>query len=359
MIMNIIKDTNEINITKVIVHVIDVQQHAQAEKSQNNINVNSMDSKVQDFIKEHIRYSVNNNESRLARFEQRGTNVQFLINQMILDPQAEFVINSKRLADELFAVTPATATPGCIVIVLFDNNHEDMLAIIKLDKNEAISYELNNGIYDLVIRGNALPLPTRQSKLHKFALVRNTDTISDEEWDSKPGLIVLDKQVASFSLFFFKEFLNAQFLLTNAHKSEKFMEGVVKYLKSSPELELLERVSVMQRLGDKIIDNEEFTVDDAARQVLSTVYKEPELLESEVAKLERVVLEQGIGDTNLRGENTTKVEKLLGTIKIKTMENIIISVPREHYDVKIEIKDSENGEGKDIIIKSVQIKQIN
>ena len=355
--MNILRDTNKIDIIKVIVHVIDVHTDSQAQKSQQDIDISIIDPKVCEFINEHIGCSIKNNESRLSRFDQRGTNVQVLINEIIQDPEQKFINNTQILADTLFAVTPQTASPGCIVVVLYNNSHEDLLAIIKLDKGEAVSYEFVNGSYGLVVAGNALPIASKSSKLHKFAVARDTDTITDQEWDNKPGLIVLDKQVASFSLFFYKQFLAAEFLLTDEHKSEKLILGLKQYLRSTPDVDLNEQTRIINSFGSKIINNEEFTVDEAARQILSPYFTEQGSLEDEVERLERTVLAQGIGDINLRGASNGKIEKMLGIHKLKTTENITINFPTEYLGTKLIVTDSDYGDGKDILIKDVHIKQ--
>ncbi|GAB6179709.1 nucleoid-associated protein [Desulfotomaculum defluvii] len=352
-----IRDCDNITIKKVIVHVIDRQNSVAAEKSQSDIDVASLEAKVRDFIENHIRTSITNNESKMACFEQRNTNVQVLVNEMIQDPDRNFVSNSQRIADILFSVTPTTASIGCIVVVLYNNNTEDLLAIIKLDKNDSITYERNDvGTFVFILKGTALPVPSKKSKLHKFAVIRNTDAITDDEWKTKPGLIVLDKQVTDFSLFFYRDFLLAQFLLTDEHKSEKLMEGVKQYLRVVPELQLKDKHTIIQSFGTKLENGEEFTVDEAARQILSPYYQEPESLENAVEGLERTVLERGIGDISLRGVITPKIEKGFKIVKINTLENIYINIPQEHFETRVEVRDSEFGPGKDIVIKNVNIK---
>jgi len=127
-------------------------------------------------------------------------------------------------------------------------------------------------------------------------------------------------------------------------------------LKASPAINATQKTLVLKSFGNKIVNGEEFTVDEAARQILSPYFVEPKSLEVEIERLERTVLEQGIGDTNLRGVMTQKIEKMLGIIKYKTTENITIHVPSEYVDTKVEIKPSEHGDGQDILIKDVHIK---
>ncbi|MFS0603189.1 hypothetical protein [Peribacillus frigoritolerans] len=351
-----IRESGSIDILRVIVHVIDHQQHTQAEKSQSEINVSNMDSKVKTFITDHIRASIKNNESKLAKFESRKTFTQKAINGIIQDPDSNFVSNSKDIADILYSVTPASAAPGCIVITYYTNSIETLVAIIKLDNNDAISYETNSsGTYELVLKGTALPLPSKSNKLQKCAIIRDTDTISEQEWETKPGLIVLDKQVSNFSLFFYQDFLKAQFLLTDSHKSEKLMDGVIKYLKITP-LEHNQKHVVLQSFGSKIINGEEFTLDEAARQIFSPYISSQEEMDRVIEQLETIVLEQGIGDTSLKGVVTPRIEKVLGIHKIKTLENIQLSIPSEYMDTKVTIKPSQYGDGSDIFIKDVKIK---
>ncbi|MED4581897.1 nucleoid-associated protein [Brevibacillus choshinensis] len=353
-----IRETGSIDILKAIVHVIDQQQHSKAQKSEFEIDVTTMDAKVKDFIHQHVRLSIKNSESKLARYEQRGTNVQRLANGIIQMPEQKFVENSQFIADWLYLATPANATPGCIVVVLYTNSTENFLGIIKLDKNEAISYELNKaGYYELVPKGTTLPLPSRKNKLLKFAALRDSETITDQEWNIKPGLIVLDKQVEDFSHFFYKRFLSAEFLLTDDHKSEKLMEGLTQYLKVAPEINLEQKQRIMKSFKEKLVNNEEFTLEDAAQQIFSAYYPDPEKLQSALESLESTVIEAGMGDTNLRGVMTPRIEKrFFGTHRLQTVEDIQISYPDETLGTTVIIEPSKYGDGEDILIKNVHIK---
>ncbi|MGF9909420.1 hypothetical protein [Brevibacillus porteri] len=354
-----IRETGSIDILRAIVHVIDQQEHTKAQKSEFEIDVARMDPKVKDFIHQHIKLSIKNSESKLARYEQRATNVQRLANGIIQMPEQRFVENTQFIADWLFLATPANATPGCIVVVLYTNSTENFLGIIKLDKNDAISYELNKaGYYELVPKGTTLPLPSRRNKLLKFAALRDSDTISDQEWTIKPGLIVLDKQVEDFSHFFYKKFLNAEFLLTDDHKSEKLMEGLSQYLKVAPDINLEQKQRIMKSFKEKLDNNEEFTVEDAAQHIFSAYYSDPEKLQSALDALESTVIEVGMGDTNLKGVMTSRIEKrYFGTQRLHTLEDIHVSYPDETLGTTVVIEPSKYGDGEDILIKNVHIKK--
>jgi hypothetical protein len=257
----------------------------------------------------------------------------------------------------LYNATPANATPGCIVVVIYTNSTENFLGIIKLDKNDAIAYEENtNGFYELVYKGNSLPLPNKRNKLLKFATIRDTDTITEQEWDLKPGLIVLDKQVENLAQFFYRTFLEAQFLLTDDHKSEKLVDGLNLFLNSSVKYNFDQKQEILRSFGNRLMSNEELTVEDAGLQILAKYHTEEELMH-EVERLESLVLQAGMGDTNLRGVMTPKIEKqIFGIQKITTIEGVQISYPGELWGTQVEIKESETGEGQDIFIKGVHIR---
>ncbi|PKG23919.1 nucleoid-associated protein [Niallia nealsonii] len=354
--MEIMREVGSIELLKGIVHVIDHKESSRAEKSQDEFDVKNLVPEINKFITEHIRTSVQNQESKLAKFENRQTRVQELINGMLQQPEVNFVKSSQLIANHLFAATPQSAAAGCIVVVEYTNTLENLIAIIKLDKNDAIAYEKNNlGNYELILKGTSLPLPNKKSKLQKCAIIRDTTTITDLEWDTKPGLIVLDKQVADFSTFFYRDFLKSNFLLTDTHKSEKLMDGIVKYLNIDAKLDYHQQHTVLQSFGNKIINGEEFTVEEAALQILSPYYSHPEQLNDAVEQLERVVMEQGMGDTVLKGAMTSKIESVLGIKKIKTTENILISFPSELLDTKVRITDNEDGT-QNITISNINIK---
>lgn len=350
-----IRETGSIDLLNVVVHVIDKQTSTSADKSSAEIHVHSMDHKVKAFIMEHIRASVKNNESKLARYEQPNTQVQTLINEMIQSTQ-RFLHNSQRIADILFSVTPLTATAGCIIVTKYTNTTEEFVAIIKLDKNDAFSYEINaHGSYELVLKGNALPLPSKKGKLHKFASIRDSSTIDTGEINTKPAMVVLDKQMQNMSLFFFKEFLKAEYLLTDSHKSEKLIDGLDKFLRSIPELSHNQKRAVISSFGNKIVNGEEFLVDEAAIQIFSPFY-EGENLERVVENFESTLLENGLGENNLRGELTPRIERVLGFVKIKTTEGITVNYPSEYEDTTVIVTDASDGDGKDILIKNVHIR---
>lgn len=354
-----IRETGSIDLLKTIVHVIDQTKQTKALVSNAEIDMSKMDSKVKNFIQEHIRKSIRNGESKLAKFHARDTPVQKLSNLIIQNPEKYFVKNTQLIAQWLYNATPSNATPGCIVAVVYTNSTENFLALIKLDKNDAISYEKNDqGYYELVYKGNALPFPSKKNKLLKFATIRNTITITDQEWDFKPGLIILDRQVEDFSRFFYKTFLNSEFLLTDEHKSEKLMDGLGKFFNTSPIYNFDQQQVILKSFGQRLMENEEFTVEEAAEQIFSSHFTDREFIQDEIIRLEDMVLRVGMGDTNLKGVMTDKIEKqIFGIKKIITMEGISLSFPNEMYGTQVEIYDSKEGDGKDIKIKNVHIKQ--
>lgn len=356
--MQSIRETGSIELIKVIIHVIDHKNNDQAQISPVDINVSTLPPKIRNFIKEHIRTSIDNNESKLAKFTHRGTVVQDLINEMIVDPQQFFVAHSQQIANSLFESTPATASSGCLIVSIYSNTIETFAAIIKLDKHDSFTFtqKSKSAPIELLVDGNGVPNPDRNSKLHKIAIIRNTDVITDEELPSKPGLLILDKQVSDFSQYFYQDFLDAEFLMSNARKSEKLIVGISKYLKEVPELDTIQGFQIVQTYGRKIYAREEFTVDESARQIFSPFFEgKPERLNQVVQNLETALLVEGIGDNNLRGEMTSKIERLLGFKKIKTRENVYIRIPAEIFATKVEITDSINTDGQDILIKDVHL----
>jgi hypothetical protein len=358
-LVNIIRETGSIELLKVIVHIIDHHNSQAADKSQADIIVNTMNVKVKTFIQEHIRLSIQNNDSRLAKYTIRETVVQNLVNDIIIDPNQHFIINSQHIADSLFKVLPKTATPGCIIIALYTNVLEHFIAIIKLDKHDNFAYQHKpNGSIDLEFRGTGLPSPDKRSRLHKLAVLRSTNNITDQQWDTKPGLLILDKQVADFSKFFYESFLESTFLMSDATKSEKLISGLDKYLKTVPELSVVENFNIVQSYGRKIINREEFTIDESAKQIFSPFFENNIVrLNAVVEGLEQALINEGIGDNNLRGEITPKIERLLGFKRIRTTEKILISVPSDQFNTKVEITDSRFGDGKDILIKNIHLKE--
>lgn len=267
-----IRDTENITILRTIVHVIDKIQYQKAIISDNEIDLTTMDVEVHKFISDHIKKSVNNNESKLAKFSSPRTMVQALSNSILENPDVFFVHHSQRIAQHLYNNSPNNSTPGCLVIVLYSDTTEDFLALIKLDKNDSILYEKNsNGDYELVRRGSTLPAPSKRTKLLKFATLRNTNEISEDELDTRPSLIILDSQAEEFTRFFFKTFLDSEFLLTDEHKSEKLMEGLSDFLRSSVDYSLDQKSTIMDSFADKLRNNEYFNVEEAGQQILSPI----------------------------------------------------------------------------------------
>lgn len=353
-----IRNVKELEMRKIIVHVID-QSKPQPSLSDNAINLSQIDSKVKGFILEHLKKSINNSESKLAKFESKTTSVQQQANKILEDAEKNFVHSSKLIAQRLHNKTPVKATPGCIVIVLYTDleSDESFLSLIKLDKNDSILYEANkNGDYELIYKGSTLPPPSNKTKLLKFATLRNTKEVSDVELLSKPSLIVLDKQVKGFSRFFYKDFLESEFLLTDEHKSEKLMEGIGKFLKESLEEDYArsDRWEIMRRFASRLENSEEFNVEEAASQILSPYLQKtghtPEeieyRIEQEVERLGSALLDVGMGDMNLRGVFSQSIEdRYFKTLKLKTEEGLFLRYPMEFSESgKLEITPiDENG----------------
>ncbi|MGM1019246.1 MAG: hypothetical protein ACQEXV_01530 [Bacillota bacterium] len=351
-----IREANSLVILKTIVHVIDRTQHQRALLSDREVSLKSMDSEVKKFILNHIKKSIMNNESKMAKFKNKTTKVQVQANNIIKDPSKNFVHSSKLIAQYLYDKSPNNSTPGCIVAVLYTDSKESFLALIKLDKNDSILYEENaQGDYELVHKGSTLPAPSKRTKLLKFATLRNTEIIEDEELDSRPGLIILDSQAEEFSRFFYKTFLESEFLLTDEHKSEKLMEGLNDFLKTSVDYSTSQKQQIRDGFAQRLNGKEEFNVEDAAQQILSPFLTE-EFIVKEVKRLEDAALHKGMGDLKLKGVMTTKImRKYFNIANIKTIEGVKLKFPIELLDTQVMINDSEEGDGKDIIIKNVHI----
>lgn len=362
-----IRETRDLELTKIIVHVID-KNEIKPLFSKNEISPNSLGIKVKGFIMDHIKKSVGNNDSKLAKFKDKHTKVQKHSNDILDDPDQNFIYSSQLIAQLLYNATPANATPGCIVVVLYKDltTPELFLALIKLDKNDSILYEPNqNGDYELIHKGSTLPSPSKKTKLLKFATIRNTKDISDSEIDSKPSLIVLDKQSEEFSRFFYQTFLSAEFLLTDEHKSEKLMDGLSNFLEEGIGYDFDQRQNILSMFISRLEHGEEFNVDEAARQILSPYLNistntsvEPEhLIEKEIERLENSLMQEGMGDLNLVGIVTPKIVKnYLGVQKIRTQEGLFLKFPREmHEREQVKITPNPDGHGVDIVIKKVHL----
>ncbi|WP_175425098.1 nucleoid-associated protein [Paenibacillus nuruki] len=355
-----IREVSSLELLKVIVHVIDKQQ-SKPFFSQNDIELENMDEEVTSFIMNHIVASIDNNESKVAKFINKNTDVQNYANRIIKDAENQFVRSSQLIAQSLYKATPNNATTGCIVIVLYKEttSTEEFLALIKLDKNDAIFYEQNiiSGNYELVYKGSTLPSPSKRNKLLKFATLRNTETITDNQLDEKPSLVILDKQVKDFSRFFYQTFLSAEFLLTDEHKSEILLDGVKSFLKNSIDYKPSEQKSVLNAFIRKLENEEQFTVEEAAEQIFSLQLQlTPELIQNEVQRLEQALRYEGMKELNLTGVITAKIKReYLDTQKIRTMEKIYVKYPTQFDGTKVHLNDSEEGDGIDIIINNVHI----
>jgi len=225
------KNPQNINISKLIIHILDNQK--QPPKSVLSDNECSLSAHITEFFISHIQKSLADDRAKIASFRDPNGRVSRLAND-ILQHEDHFVQNSKELANLLFVPMSQnraiSAGDMAVCVYAAGNLPGKFLGIFKMDLAEAFRHRVitqgrrtNIQITPLT---NVLPGP--EQKLQKCVFIRPPDP----EFD----MVVLDNQIVHLSdrpgvaNFFCKTFLDCNLSQTDRDKTKLFQTVTAKWV---------------------------------------------------------------------------------------------------------------------------------
>src|SRR6266478_208443 len=217
------KKPENINISKLIIHILDNQKDPP--KSVLSDNVCKLTPHLTDFFASHIQKSLSDDRAKTAAFSRPNGGVSQLIND-ILQREKHFVQNSKELANLLFAPMSQNRaiSAGDMVVCVYEaqNLPGKFLGIFKMDLAEAFRHkvETQGRQTNIQITPLANVLPGPDQRLQKCVFVRPPNPDYD--------MVVLDNQIVHVSdrpgvaNFFCKTFLDCSLSQTDRDKTKLF-----------------------------------------------------------------------------------------------------------------------------------------
>lgn len=182
-----------------------------------------------DFFTEHIENMTDYGYTRNCCFETGESKMirdyMSTIYEKFENPdelEAEFIEKSKMMARRLRNTMKSTSSTsdGSVFIMLYSNNGNNYLGILKMDPNTGI--EITDQL-DIIVRPEMLPSP--KERLHKSALIK----ILDDYIDNEVHLFTLDRQRGNSepAKYFMKDFLQARELANPKNLTVQYQSAIL------------------------------------------------------------------------------------------------------------------------------------
>lgn len=302
-----------------------------------------LDDKIKEFIKKHILKSVNDDKTRAAKFEGENNSVKISCNNIFENPDT-FVKSSKEIANQLFiSMSNKTISPADLIVVSFESNNNNYLALLKMDYNEIYIHDVketeDGKTKTKLVVDERSSLPNLNQKLQKSAFIQ------PENNDNNFDIVILDKQTNSKSAdkdiaqFFLRNFLNAKLEKDDKHKTRVFKNSTIDFVNEKYE-DSKEREEIISYMYNTLERKSQINIRD-----FSDVISE----ENQEEYVEFLISED-IGDYEFKPD-----EEIINNKKvvIKTREDIQIRLDKVLYDEEryIKVKPLDDG-GYEIFIKT-------
>ena len=302
-----------------------------------------LDDKIKEFIKKHILKSVNDDKTRAAKFEGENNSVKISCNN-IFENQDTFVKSSKEIANQLFiSMSNKTISPADLIVVSFESNSKNYLALLKMDYNEIYRHDVeeteDGKTKTKLVVDERSSLPNLNQKLQKSAFIQ------PENNDNNFDIVILDKQTNSKSAdqdiaqFFLRNFLNAKLEKDDKHKTRVFKNSTIDFVNEKYE-DSKEREEIISYMYNTLERKSQINIRE-----FSDVISE----ENQEEYVEFLISED-IGDYEFKPDKEIINNK---KVVIKTREDIQIRLDKVLYDEKryIKVKTLDDG-GYEISIKT-------
>ncbi|MCR4436825.1 MAG: nucleoid-associated protein [Clostridiales bacterium] len=338
------RNVNGVSILKAVVHILNNKEEkiilADFELELNE--------KVKDLLKSHIKNSISDENTRIAKFENQ-INVVRDNCQCIIDNDDKFITSSQQIARYLYdAMKHPNISPANFVICVYKVEEQKYVALLKMDFSEIVQTQVKQveGRTKIEILISGSGMPNDKQKLHKCVFFKRYDP--ENEYD----IILLDKQAVRSKTdslvanFFVNSFLHCRLAKTNRDNTKNFKKFTEVFINEyfKDDLEKTEDLRSLLINTLKTADNINVTT------FADTAFGDQEELRE---KYKSYISEQ-LGDYTFEIDKQWVREKLRKK-KIKTNTGIEISVEIETSNdaSKFEIKHYDNKKEVDIIVKNV------
>lgn len=306
--------------------------------------------KIEDIFKKHIKNSINDEGTRIAKFKNETNAVRQHCQNIFINPNNNFVSSSQEIARHLFDAMSQhkNISPANFVICLYSTDEGDFIALLKMDFSEIIETDVKNiqGKTKISVLLKGAGLPPEKQKLQKCVFVEPYSP--ENEFD----LILLDKQAIRakkddlIASFFTNNFLHCELAKTNKDITRGFKRQTEKFIenKFADDIEMIDKLKNLLISTLRAADNIDIS------SFAETSFGENSELKQEYMAL----ISEKLGDFNFDVDKDW-VRTNLRKKKYKTNTGIEINVDVETSlnPDKFTIKHNDDSTF-DIIIKNVQ-----
>jgi len=309
---------------------------------------------VEEYLKKHIMRTLHDDRSRVARFQAAETNIVRNACQAIFRDPAQFVPQSKVIAQHLFTVMSAnkSISSADLLVCLYEGDEQPYLAILKLDYNDTYIHDFaaatEHDAIKLVLKKGTNSLPHPNQKLQKAVFVQ------PEQRSAAFDFVVLDKQSNAkdteedIAHYFFKLFLNALMVVRDRDKTAEFIDLTRKWIDQA--IEPNEAIQLVSIIGNNLIREEPVE----ARELSNNMFGPASPLRARKTEYESYLTEQGFADQDFSVDPEV-AQKQLKRLKWITEEGIEIIIKNPAHADKVSIATDQAGNSS-VIIKNVNIK---
>ena len=308
---------------------------------------------VEEYLKKHIMKTLHDDRTRVARFQSAETNIVCNACQAIFRDPAQFVSQSKLIAQQLFTVMSANKaiSSADLLVCLYEGDGQPYLAILKLDYNDTYIHDfvaVDHDAIKLVLKKGMTSLPHPQQKLQKAVFVQPAQR------DAAFDFVVLDKQTnakdteETIAQYFFKLFLNGLMVVRDRDKTAEFIDLTRKWIDQA--IAPNEAIQLVGIIGNNLIREE--PVD--AQTLSNDMFGPASPLYGRKTEYENYLAGQGFADKDFSVDPAV-AQRQLKPLKWLTEEGIEIIIKNPVHADKVSIVTDQAGNSS-VIIKNVNIK---
>lgn len=329
------RNIDEIIINKAAVHGLDKEGGTVA-LSEKAI---ELTEDIYSYLEKHILKILRNEDARTACFCD-GNNIVKEICSEIFTNNEQFIVNSQKIAKFLAKCNfnDETESSGDFIVVLFESQTGNYIAIMKLDFTETFfnNIRLSEGKMevDLALVRNALP--SSSQKVAKAVIIKEPD----EQGNMR--LLVLDKALEST---FIQSFLNCEFVRDKLENTKILHTAAELFARRAFRDNAQEAERFRSKMGDFLANEDKIDINTLAHNGFDS---------TTINEFKAVMVSEGICENEVHIDREWAAKKLKRK-RLKIDKSIELYIDSEAYKDKDKFEIKRNGDGTiDIILKNVR-----
>jgi hypothetical protein len=333
-----------IEVKKAVIHVLDKE----ADEPLLNEFELDINEDIEMFLEKHITKSINDDESRKARFKD-GLNIVKEVSYRILSDNEYFLEGSKDIARQLFKAikTNSSISSTDLIVCLYEDDNVPVVAILKMDYTVSFIHDIEvvDSKFKIYIKKQDISLPGVNQRIQKCAFVISPIMHNDHE------LVILDNQISKgaeepIAQFFLQTFLGAELILDSKTCTKILKRETENWVRSKVKEGELFAEEVRDFVNNAIRQEDEIELEHFSNKVFA---KKEELRDEFVNNLR----EKGLNHEKFEVDREW-VERKLNKIRLKTNDNIEIVMDYKLYGDRDKFEIISNIDGtRTIVIKNV------